>query len=162
MPQPRPVDIMLADMRSQPYPAEALRRMAPSTKAAPPQKQMQAFSGQGRTLGESSAAPPADAVASGLEAWPSAASPPPAVDPAAPTTEVQLRISGSPPQRLKLNHTHTVADLKSLVERALEAAGHAPHGYVLAAGFPPKPLTDDSATLESAGLLNASVIHRRA
>ena len=94
------------------------------------------------------------------DSWPMATAEAPQVDDAAPTTEVQVRLATGPPQRLKLNRTHTVADLKCLVERALAAAGAAPRAYTLAAGFPPKPLLDDSLSLEAAGLLNAAVTQR--
>ena len=126
-----------------------------------------ASSWQGRTLAdessssasETAAAAAAAIVASG-GAWPSASRPLPVVDESAPTTEVQVRVSGSPPQRLKLNRAHTIADLKALLEKALEAAAVAPRAYVLSAGFPPKPLVDEAATLEAAGLLSAAVTHR--
>jgi UBX domain-containing protein 1 len=165
VPRHRPVDIMLGDMRPQAYPAEALRRLGPSAGAPPPPtKQVRAFSGQGRTLADEGASSSSSTAAASsepsLDAWPSAAMAAPLVDAAAPTTEVQVRVAGSGPQRLKLNRTHTVADLKCLLEGALEAAGLAPRAYTLSAGFPPKPLSDDSATLESVGLLNAAVTHR--
>ena len=82
------------------------------------------------------------------------------VDEAAPTTVVQVRLAGQPPAKLRLNVSHTVADLKVLVECKLSEAGEAPRGYVLSSGFPPKPLADNSATLEAAGLLNTAVAHR--
>ena len=70
------------------------------------------------------------------------------------------RLAGAGAQRFRLNRTHTVLDLKALVEDALCAGGEAPRPFVLAAGFPPKPLTDDEATVESAGLVGAAVTHR--
>eukprot|EP00322_Chrysochromulina_rotalis_P018625 CAMPEP_0115848616 /NCGR_PEP_ID=MMETSP0287-20121206/11017_1 /TAXON_ID=412157 /ORGANISM="Chrysochromulina rotalis, Strain UIO044" /LENGTH=391 /DNA_ID=CAMNT_0003302541 /DNA_START=20 /DNA_END=1195 /DNA_ORIENTATION=- len=166
-PRPRPVDIMLGDMRPQAYPAEALKRMMPQVaqQAAPKKATMRAFTGQGRTLADEVPAATSGAAASTLasgtsESWQTAERIPPTVDAEAPTTEVQVRLAGSPPQRFKLNKKHTVADLKCLVELALANAGHAPRAYVLSAGFPPKPLSDDEATLEAAGLLSAAVSHR--
>ena len=178
---------MLGDMRPQPYPAEAvdqMRQMAKGgggagagaglgAKAAAPPK-MTAFSGSGYTLGgssSSSAAAAASAEPSGGGgsssggggeggAWPTAEAAVPQVDAGAPTTEVQVRLAGAPPQRFKLNRSHTVGDLKCLVERTLASLGEAPRRYTLAAGFPPKPLTDDALSLEQAGLVNAAVVHR--
>jgi len=92
--------------------------------------------------------------------WPSAERTPPVVDQTAPTTAVQVRLAGGAPQRFTLNRVHTIGDLKCLVERHLSQAGEAARPYVLSAGFPPKPLADDDATLEGAGLLNAAVTHR--
>ena len=45
------------------------------------------------------------------------------VDLGAPTTDVQVRLAGGevPPQRLKLNRTHTVTDLLTLLEHTLQA-----------------------------------------
>ena len=206
--RPRPVDIMLGDMRPQPFPAEAAAKLAAmaakeaATKPAP-KPTVAAFSGQGYTLA-GPPAPPGDAdvpTPAADVAWPTADRPtpevlPPArascdahvhapprhtarpgeppraprrdqacrgpaqVDEAAPTTVVQVRLAGKPPARLRLNVSQTVGDLKVLVERKLSEAGEMPRGYVLSSGFPPKPLLDDAATLEAAGLLNAAVSHR--
>jgi len=162
VPRPRPVDIMLGDMRPQSYPAEALRRLRPpAAEQQPPAKPaVRAFSGQGRTLADEGSSASVEATAGAAGEWPSAGQAAPEVDSGAPTTEVQVRVAGSAPQRLKLNTSHTVGDFKCLLERSLEAAGHTPRGYVLSAGFPPKPVTDETATLEAAGLLNAAVTHR--
>ena len=91
--------------------------------------------------------------------WPSAGLPAVVVDDSAATTEIQVRLPGAP-QRFKLNKTHTVAALKQLVEAALAKSGEAPRKYSLLCGFPPKPLSDDSATVEAAGLVGAAVTHR--
>ena len=81
------------------------------------------------------------------------------MDEAGATTSVQVRVSGSA-HRFTLNTSHCVADLKTLIEAQLSAAGEAPRPYVLAAGFPPKPLADESATIEAAGLIGAAVTLR--
>jgi len=62
--------------------------------------------------------------------------------------------------RLELHPQHTVLDLKTLLERALGEAGVAPRPYALAAGFPPKPLGDEDATIEATGLVGAAVTQR--
>ena len=170
---------MLGDMRPQAYPADVARRMNAMAQAAskPPEAKkpsFTAFGGSGQTLGgggggasSSSAAAASPAAPAGgggggegggAEAWPARAAV--SVDEAAPTTSVQVRLATGGPQRFRLNTSHTVGDLKALVEAALGAAGVAPRGYVLAAGFPPKPLTDDAASLEAAGVAGAAVTHR--
>lgn len=186
-PRPRPVDIMLGDMRPNPYPADMVRQqnaMAATQGqkggglggASAKPKSVIAFSGAGQTLGgATSAAADTDGGAGGAggastggdggggdgaaAAWPSADRPPVTVDATAPCLQVQVRLP-SGPARLTLNTTHTVADLKALVEAALKDKGEAPRKYTLAAGFPPKPLSDDAMTVEAAGLAGASVTHR--
>jgi len=82
------------------------------------------------------------------------------VDESAPCTEVQVRLVGLPPFRVRLNQSHTIADLKMFVELKLSEAGEMPRPYALSSGFPPKLLGDDSATLKDSGVLSATVIHR--
>ena len=170
VPRPRPVDIMLGDMRPQAYPADALKRQLamgqPPAARAPPKTTTVAFSGEGRTLGASPAAVPAapagTAGGGGEGEWPYAArAASVVVADGAPSTDVQVRLPGGPPQRFRLDRTsHTVADLKALVEQSLAERGEAPRAYALSAGFPPKPLTDDGATIDAAGLAGAAVTHR--
>jgi len=93
-------------------------------------------------------------------AWSFADYPLPQVDDSAVCTVVQVRLVGQPPARLRMHQSHTIADLKKLVEQQLMQAGEQPRPFVLSSGFPPKPLTDDGATLASANLLNAVVIQR--
>ena len=76
-----------------------------------------------------------------------------AVDDAAPTTTLQVRMADGKRKLVKANHTHTLAQLKAHV--ATFAPGVA---FTLKGGFPPKPLTDDAATLADAGLLGESLV----
>eukprot|EP00882_Tetradesmus_deserticola_P021094 GHRQ01022824.1.p3 GENE.GHRQ01022824.1~~GHRQ01022824.1.p3 ORF type:complete len:184 (-),score=37.49 GHRQ01022824.1:550-1101(-) len=112
-----------------------------------------AFSGAGRTLGASSGASSSQAAA--------ASSAPPGewegVDESQPTTSVQLRLSDGSRMVARMNHTHTVADIRRFIRASRpDMAG----GYTLATGFPPAPISDESQSLEEAGLLNA-VINQR-
>ena len=50
--------------------------------------------------------------------------------------------------------THTVGDIHAFVFSAAPVEGE----YRLVTGFPPKPLEDPSATLESINLKNAAII----
>ena len=168
VPRPRPVDIMLGDMRPRAYPHElvarqnAMKGVAASAKATSLASHTP-FSGEGRTLGggDDAAASSAEpsAPVGGESGWAYATREAPTIDESAPLTDVQVRMPGTV-KRFRLNRTHTVADLKALVESTLAASGEAPRKYVLSSGFPPKPLTDDEATMDAAGLLNAAVTHR--
>ncbi|KAL3892744.1 MAG: hypothetical protein SGPRY_014829 [Prymnesium sp.] len=82
------------------------------------------------------------------------------VDESAPTTVVQVRLTGLAPVVFRLNASHTVADLKALIESKLSEAGEPPRAYTISSGFPPKRLSADDMTLEAAGLLSAAVTHR--
>ena len=105
------------------------------------------FSGAGTALGAPSAA------ASGGSFDPSTLpSPPPAVDAGRPCTSIAVRLLNGKRQVVKINLDSTVQDL---------AAHLVPHAdsspFQMLAGFPPKPLTDPSATIEAAGLKGAQV-----
>jgi UBX domain-containing protein 1 len=113
-----------------------------------------AFGGSGRTLGgggASSSAPPAPQQQPAGE-WEG-------VDESKPTTSLQLRLYDGSRLVARFNHTHTLADVRRFV-RASRPDMAAP--YTLGTAFPPAPLTDEAATLEAAGLLNAVLIQRKA
>jgi len=110
-----------------------------------------AYSGSGATAG-GGGAQAAAVVAEG------AAHPEVVVDEAQPTTTVQIRLAGGKRMRAKLNLTHTVRHVFSLI--AAEGAGGA--AYVLMAGFPPAQLTDHDATIEAAGLKGAAITQKLA
>lgn len=105
-----------------------------------------AFAGSGATLGHTSASN--SAAIGGFSS-------PVIVDSSAPTTVIQVRLANGKREKVTINLTNTVADLLSLVT---DFRG-VPQGsaFTLSAGFPPKPLTDATATIEEAGLRNASV-----
>jgi len=140
-----------------------------SSSASPP-----LFTGAGQTLGGSSAGSAAPAAggattsagAGGPGCDPAVLAlvkgqPAPAVDEAKPATTLQLRLSTGTRVKARLNLDHTVADLWRLVAQNMgEAAFAAASGHELSAGFPPKPLTDPTATLQAADLVNAAVTHR--
>ena len=75
------------------------------------------------------------------------------LDPAAPTTTLQVRMADGSRKIVKANHAHTIAQLKAHV--ATFAPGVA---FTLKGGFPPKPLEDGSLTLAEAKLLNESIV----
>lgn len=113
-----------------------------------------AFSGEGQSAGGSSAEAAGTVSASGAVAGAGAFS----VDESAPTTTVAISLLGGSRLRAKFNHTHTVGDLQRYVAEHGSASG----AFVLIGGFPPKPLSDASLTLEAAGLLGAAVRQKAA
>ena len=121
------------------------------------------FSGEGRTLGggDDAAASSAEpsAPVGGESGWPYATRDAPTIDENAPLTDVQVRMPGAV-KRFRLNRAHTVADLKALVEGILPPLAKHRASTCCRLASPPKPLTDDEATMEAAGLLNAAVTHR--
>jgi hypothetical protein len=78
------------------------------------------------------------------------------VDEAAPTTSLQLRLADGSRLVARFNTTHTVGDVRRFIRAARPSASP----FTLATAFPAATLTDDDATLEGAGLLNA-VLHQR-
>jgi len=59
---------------------------------------------------------------------------------------------------VKLNHTHTVGDLRSYIATARPQYSGAP--FTLLTTFPSKELTEDSVTIADGQLLNAAVLQR--
>ena len=80
----------------------------------------------------------------------------PVVDESAPKTQIQIRFHNGERASLTLNMTHTVADIHNFVMSAAPVEGE----YQLVSGFPPKPLTDTSKTVEQAGLKNAAITQK--
>ncbi len=76
------------------------------------------------------------------------------VDASAPTLRLQVKLANGKKEALTLNMSHTVGDLQAMVA-ALNGTGGKP--FMLLAGVPPKPLDMAAATVEAAGLRNASV-----
>ncbi|KAJ1597365.1 hypothetical protein NDA14_005790 [Ustilago hordei] len=80
------------------------------------------------------------------------------VDADRPTTQLQIRLSDGQRMTARFNTDHTIADLRSYINAANPVTST--RNYVLNASFPPKPLSDESQTLQDAGLLNAVVIQK--
>ena len=68
----------------------------------------------------------------------------PVVDESKPTTNIQIRFHNGQRASITVNMTHTVADIHSYVMNAAPVDGE----YALISGFPPKPLSDPSKTIE--------------
>ncbi|CAK4133102.1 unnamed protein product [Aphanomyces euteiches] len=129
------VDISLVDKRHEQYKGK-------------PKPQYEAFTGQGQTMGSS-------AVDSNAIVHETSATLKP-LDSTQPTTVIQIRLANGGRVRETLNHTHTVRDIHAIVARE----GAAGQPYVLLAGFPPKPIVSQDATLQEAGLLGAAITQK--
>jgi len=130
-----PVNVALHDKRGEDY-------------KEPPAPAYTAFSGEGNSLGGSSAAASVAVEASAGTV---------AVDAAKAKTKIQIRFHDGSRKAQEFNEEHTVGDLRSF---CMQCMGGQP--ATIMGGFPPKPLTDDSATLKAAGLCGAAVTARPA
>jgi hypothetical protein len=82
---------------------------------------------------------------------------PPAPPAGVPATAVQVRLANGQKLVVKLALSATVGDLQRAAAGA-HATGGRP--FALRGGFPPRPLEDSNATIEQAGLANASVMQQ--
>lgn len=136
--QPQPVHVALHDKRGEDY-------------KEPPPPAYTKFSGEGNSLssGGASSAAAAGPVQSDKGVV--------TVDDSKPKTKVQIRFHDGSRKAQDFNEDHTVGELRSFCQQCV--GGQA---MTIMGGFPPKPLTDDAATLKDAGLLGAAVTARPA
>ena len=71
---------------------------------------------------------------------------------------LQVRLADGSRLIVKLNHSHTVADLRTYINTARPQ--YSGVTYSLLTTFPNKELTEDTATVSSAGLVGAAVLQR--
>ncbi|KAI7903254.1 uncharacterized protein BX663DRAFT_507992 [Cokeromyces recurvatus] len=80
----------------------------------------------------------------------------PTVNESQPTTSIQIRLGDGSKLVAKLNHTHTIGDIRQFIE-----ANHsASRPYILQTTFPVKILSNDNQTVKEAGLLNSVIVQR--
>ncbi|KAI8364704.1 uncharacterized protein BYT42DRAFT_165963 [Radiomyces spectabilis] len=144
----QPVDVRVARRQDEDY--------IPPPKAPP-----KPFEGAGHRLGSPAAYTPPPSAPGAYpheEASSSSSSSQvlPEADPSQPTTSVQIRLGDGSRLIAKLNHTHTVGDLR----RYIEASRPGQRAYILQTTFPVKELKDNNQTLKDAGLLNSVVVQR--
>ena len=72
------------------------------------------------------------------------------LDAAKPVASIQVRLADGSCLIVKLNHSHTVADLKTYINTVRPQYEYVQ--YSLLTTFPKKELTKESATISSAGL----------
>lgn len=80
------------------------------------------------------------------------------VDESQPTTNLQIRLSDGSRLVIKLNHSHTVGDLRNYIK--VSRPEYRDREFSLLTTFPNKELTDNSATLKDANLLGAAILLR--
>uniref|UniRef100_A0A7S3IGW1 NSFL1 cofactor p47 n=1 Tax=Strombidium inclinatum TaxID=197538 RepID=A0A7S3IGW1_9SPIT len=131
----KPVGIALEDKRQE--------KFRPPT----PPKYV-AYSGAGHSLG--------GATGVGGEVNKESADGKPVVDASQPSTTLQIRFHNGERVSLTVNMTHTVGDIHNYVMVAAPVEGE----YQLVTGFPPKPLSDPSKTVQEAGLKNAALTQK--
>jgi UBX domain-containing protein 1 len=117
----------------------------------PEKPRYNAFGGSGHSLGSTSSSSTSTSVP-----VPTKATTPFNLDPNSPTISVQVRFHDGTKATAKLNTSHTVLDLRAWIEANKPTSGL----YDLLAGFPPKPLTDTSQNVVSAGLSGAAVTQK--
>ncbi|KAF6159125.1 hypothetical protein GIB67_032742 [Kingdonia uniflora] len=152
--------------------SECPKELEPSNRSSPvhvnltrrdencpePEKRQIPFQGVGRTLGSSNPAPseptlPAAPVTSvpslsiGLF-----------VDPALPSTSIQLRLADGTRMIARFNFHHTVSDIRSFIDAS--RPGGTISYQLQTVGFPPKQLSDVTQTIEQAGLANSVVVQK--
>ena len=119
-----------------------------------PERQFEAFDGEGTSLG-SAAAP----VAAGGVVTPVEGAAAPVVDESQPTTSIQVRLLNGKRLVVKVNKSARVADVAAAVNASGDA-GSDP--YTLNAGFPPRAVEDMNQTVEEAGLAGSVVNQTKA
>jgi len=113
----------------------------------PPPVTLKPFSGEGRTMRDSSEASSSQAAVPTTEAAELV------VDESQPTTSLQLRLSDGSRKVIKANQSHTVLQLHNHVATLTPGVA-----FSLGVAFPRKKLTDMGQTLAEAGLLNETIV----
>ncbi|KXN82359.1 UBX domain-containing protein 1 [Leucoagaricus sp. SymC.cos] len=80
------------------------------------------------------------------------------VDQTKPTTSVQVRLADGTRMVCRMNLTHTVGDIRNFINASRPENLSRP--YTIGTTFPNRVLEDDSATIESAGLVNSVIVQR--
>mmetsp|Transcript_21445 Transcript_21445/g.22170 ORF Transcript_21445/g.22170 Transcript_21445/m.22170 type:complete len:257 (+) Transcript_21445:31-801(+) len=109
-----------------------------------------AFSGDGNTLGGH------QSLSEDAYIFATSSNPPPVVDQSKPTTLLQIKLQNGKKLKLKLNHTHTILDLATLIDQSEPFESP----YTLSAGFPPRDIPDANLTLSEAGLIGAAITQK--
>ncbi|THH12757.1 hypothetical protein EW146_g7394 [Bondarzewia mesenterica] len=80
------------------------------------------------------------------------------VDQTKPTTSLQIRLADGTRLVCRMNLTHTVRDIRNFINAARPENLTRP--YTVGTTFPNRVLEDDSATIETAGLVNSVIVQR--
>ena len=80
------------------------------------------------------------------------------VDPNLPTTLINIRLHTGDTITQQFNTTHTLFDIRLFVSRAAPVNGT----FDLIEGFPPKPLSDDTKTIDELKIKGSTLTQRLA
>jgi len=118
--------------------------------------QTASFPGKGHSLVESSAQSSSSSLNAAPQHLPSSQSPTPAllVDSSQPSTQIVVRLIDGTKVTIRLNRKHTIAQLKQAIQQTYPSS----KPFKLSTTFPAQVLSDDTKTLEEAGLLNSVVV----
>jgi UBX domain-containing protein 1 len=116
----------------------------------PPKAPPKPFEGTGHRLGSEPTTPVTEST-SAPSSIPSVA-----VDQTQPVTSIQIRLGDGSRLIAKLNHTHTIGDIRQYIEANSNNNRH----YILQTTFPVQPLEDNDQTIKEAGLLNSVIVQR--
>ncbi|XP_070134495.1 NSFL1 cofactor p47 [Drosophila bipectinata] len=75
-----------------------------------------------------------------------------------PSTTLQIRLADGSRLAAQFNLTHTVSDIRRFIQTARPQ--YSTSNFVLVSSFPTRELSDDSSTIEKAGLKNAALMQR--
>jgi len=124
------------------------------------------FAGQGHRLGNPAPGPSTSQPTPGssitLPAAAPSSSPAPTafqVDLDRPTTSIRIRLADGTRLVCRMNLDHTVADIRNFINAA--RPGNATTPYVIQTPLPVKVLSDETQTIEAAGLKNSVVVQRK-
>ncbi|XP_046428041.1 NSFL1 cofactor p47 [Neodiprion fabricii] len=127
----------------------------------PPKVKVKAFTGKGHMLGSPSPATVGITVPVGSvdqTANESQATRELNVDSSQPVTTIQIRLADGSSIRAQFNLTHTVSDIRRYISTMRPQ--YAASNFRLLTSYPSKELTEESKTIEEAGLKNSAIMQR--
>ncbi|QDZ24732.1 UBX domain-containing protein [Chloropicon primus] len=120
-----------------------------------------AFAGQGNKLSDSSCTPAVEPTTAPGGGGSSAEGTAFEVDETQPVTSIQLRLMDGTRMVARFNPgIHTISDIRAFINRARPSFGTPSASYQLVTSFPTTVLTDESKTIEEAGLANAVILQK--
>ncbi|KAF8569534.1 hypothetical protein P879_00878 [Paragonimus westermani] len=124
---------------------------------APPTPKVIPFSGKGTMLGH-----PVPRITTNSPSItttePTASLPGPEVDESKPVTQLQIRLPDGGRLLIRLNHSHTVLDIRQAIISQRPSLAACP--FTLLTTFPNRELTEDNQTIQDAKLLNCALLIR--
>jgi len=119
-----------------------------------PPKVIAPFSGSGQKLGSTSA--PSSSASKPTTSVSSSKLEDVKIDESQPTTSVQIRCADGSRLVGKFNLSHTVKDIRRFIDKSKGVVSN----YDIFSSFPSKAISDESQTIQTAGLANSVVIQK--